>query len=205
MSSIIRAAAILLFGLLVATAAYAKSPFFPRGGQGPYTPPPPTLAISVNPTSVTDPDTTPKGANLSFITVTVSDGSQFHGTVGFGGTAGDGGGVCVLVGASTTLAAPTANTMVDSDGTWSFGPTSNGSGGYPIFLNGVQQSGQFAILLLSYNGFTYQQNLLNSWYQWNGSSWPQIAGDPRPPGSGALALAKKLTAGSYNCGIVATQ
>jgi hypothetical protein len=202
---IIRIACILFLALIAATAAYAKSPFFPRGTQGPFTPPPQTLSISVNPTSVTDPASTPRGSNLSFITVTVSDGSQFHGTVGFGGTAGDGGGVCILVAASTTLAAPTANTLVDSDGTWSFGPSSTGLGGYPLQLNGAQVGGGFGVLFVSYNGFTYAENLQGGWFQWNGTGWPSIAGDPRPPGSGALALAKTLTAGSYNCGIVATQ
>jgi hypothetical protein len=164
-----------------------------------------TLAISLNPATATDPASTPTGANLSFITVTVSDGSQFHGTVAFGGTAGDGGGVCVLVGASTTLAAPTANTLVDSDGTWSFGATLSGAGGYPLQLNGTQVGGGFGVLFVSYNGSTYAENLQGAWFQWNGTGWPSIAGDPRPPGSGALALAKMEPAGSYNCGIVATQ
>jgi hypothetical protein len=94
--------------------------------------------------------------------------------------------------------------MVDSDGTWSFGPTL-GSNGYPILLNGNSAAGGGGTLLLSYNGFTYVENLANLWFQWNGTAFPSIAGDPRPPGSAALALAKTLTPGSYNCGIVATQ
>jgi hypothetical protein len=192
--------------LLLAGAAHAKVFFGQHGSQGPFTPPPPTLAISVNPTAVTDPDTTPPGTNLSFITVTVSDGSTFHGTVAFGGTNGDGGGVCVLVPASTTLAAPTTNTLVDSDGTWSFGTTS-GTGGYPLLLNGTQAAGGVGVLFVSFNGFTYVENSVGTgqWFQWNGSSYASIAGDPRRSGSAALALAKVLTAGTYNCGIVATQ
>jgi hypothetical protein len=76
---------VALFILLLLTGAgQAKMLFHQHGGQGPYTVPPPTLAITVNPTSVTDPSTTPPGANLTAITVLVSDGSQFHGTV-FGG------------------------------------------------------------------------------------------------------------------------
>jgi hypothetical protein len=103
------------------------------------------------------------------------------------------------------LAAPTANTLVDSDGTWSFGSGPPSTFGYAIRLNGVGAGGD-AVLILSYNGFTYVETFPTAgWYQWTGSTFAQIAGDPRPPGSAALALKTMQSAGSYNCGIVATQ
>ncbi len=44
--------------------------------------------------------TVPVGFQLSAITVTVSDGSLFHGTLGFGGTYGNGSGDCALSGST---------------------------------------------------------------------------------------------------------
>jgi acetolactate synthase regulatory subunit len=163
-------------------------------------------SVSLNPPALTIQDSTAVGANLSYITVTNSDGSPFTGTVALGGTYGNGGGACVLVGTSVTLAAPTTNTLVDSDGSWSFGSGPPNQYGYPVLLNGVVQPFQ-AMLLLSYNGHTYNENLpgteFSGWYEWNGSSWLFLStGDPRPPGSGAVALGKMLTAGPYNCTVV---
>ena len=164
-----------------------------------------TYSTSLNPSTVTIPDSTPPGANLSNVTVTASDGSSFMGTVVFGGTNGNGGGSCSLVGTSVSLVAPTTNTLVDSDGTWSFGPNVVSAYGYPLLLNGAPANGGVAALLLSYNGYTYAETAPDQgWYEWSGG-WSYIGTtDPRPPGSGVIALAQTLPAGTYNCDVQAT-
>jgi hypothetical protein len=58
----------------------------------PPPPPPPTLKISFNPPAPTVPESAPLATPVATIIITVSDGSLFSGTLGFGPPYGNGGG-----------------------------------------------------------------------------------------------------------------
>jgi hypothetical protein len=74
---------------------------------------------------------------------------------------------------------PPATQIVDSNG----GVWTVDTGGV-CYRNGVQASGcSYVKVLLYYNNVMYVENTYGAWYQWNGSSWTVIAGDPQPPGS----------------------
>jgi Concanavalin A-like lectin/glucanases superfamily len=62
--------------------------------------PPKVSVITINPSSVTIPDSTPKGAVVGTYAITMSDGSPFSGTVAFGSPYFDNSGVFSLVAAS---------------------------------------------------------------------------------------------------------
>jgi hypothetical protein len=69
---------------------------------------PSVVLVTPNPTI---PDSSAIGTILSQITVSMSDSSAFSGTLAFGGTSGDGGGFCSILGSGVTLAKiPTAGT-----------------------------------------------------------------------------------------------
>ncbi len=148
--------------------------------------------------------TAPVGTVLSTINTTISDGSLFTGTLAFGSPNNNGGGACALAPPGTTITAPTTNTLTDSDGTWSFGPTVVDAYGYQVFLNGVAHG--TAILVLSYSGHTYDNTLQGYWFEWIAGNWSYIGTtDPRPVGATNVVLGKTLTAGTDNCTVVATQ
>jgi hypothetical protein len=91
-------------------ALQALSPTHPcgHGNQPPCPPPPPppvTLSISFDPAMPTIPDNTPIGTVLTHITVTMSDGSIFTGSLGFGTPYGSDSGVCALQGMEVLLGA----------------------------------------------------------------------------------------------------
>jgi hypothetical protein len=50
------------------------------------------------------------------------------------------------------------------------------------YVNGTRAGGNYnSILLLFYNSVIYSENTTAQWYSWNGSTWHQVAGDPRGP------------------------
>ena len=61
-------------------------------------PPPPAPVITVTPSNPTIPDTTPLGAVVASFAVTMSDGSPFTGSVGFGAPYYDAGGIFAISG-----------------------------------------------------------------------------------------------------------
>jgi hypothetical protein len=63
------------------------------------------LAISFNPSNPTIPANTPVGTVLATIVVTVSDGSTFTGSLGFGSPYQSDGGFCAIVGQTVVLGA----------------------------------------------------------------------------------------------------
>jgi hypothetical protein len=63
---------------------------------------PPTVIITVTPSTPQIPDTTSAGAVVATYTVTMSDGSPFVGTVGFGAPNFDAGGIFALRGSPTS-------------------------------------------------------------------------------------------------------
>jgi parallel beta-helix repeat protein len=72
---------------------------------------------------------------------------------------------------------PPATQIVDSNGAiW----TADATGARLCYRNGVQPSGCANVtVLVYYNNVIYVGNTYGTWYQWNGSSWTVIAGDPR--------------------------
>ena len=74
----------------------------------PVTPPPPpppsptAAVITVTPNTPQLPDTTARGAVVATYTVTMSDGSPFVGTIGFGPPNFDAGGIFALAGSPTS-------------------------------------------------------------------------------------------------------
>jgi hypothetical protein len=72
---------------------------------------------------------------------------------------------------------PPATQIVDSNGAiW----TADATGARLCYRNGVQPSGCANVnVLLYYNNVIYVGNTYGTWYQWNGSSWTVIPGDPR--------------------------
>jgi hypothetical protein len=72
----------------------ARAPFTVQSAA----PSPPAPAITVTPSNPTIPDTTPLGAVVATFAVTMSDGSPFTGTVGFGAPNYDAGGVFAIAG-----------------------------------------------------------------------------------------------------------
>ena len=52
--------------------------------------------------------------------------------------------------------------------------------GDECFINGIQAGGcAFVSTLLYYNGQIYVENYYSQWYQWGGSKFVSVAGDPR--------------------------
>jgi hypothetical protein len=86
---------------------------------GPVTPPPPpppppsptAAVITVTPNTPQLPDTTARGAVVATYTVTMSDGSPFVGTIGFGPPNFDAGGIFALAGSPTS-----GNVIVNPNG-----------------------------------------------------------------------------------------
>ncbi len=76
--------------------------------------------------------------------------------------------------------------IVNSAGTWTFGGVT-GPSGNQIFLNGSFSTG-YGNLLLSYNNQTYTLTNNAGWWQWNGSVWVQISGDPRSGTNGGTTI-----------------
>lgn len=66
-------------------------------------PPPITLLVSFNPPAPMIPDNTPVGSLVAQIVVTVSDGSIFGGSLGFGAPFDNGGGLCAIQGSQIVL------------------------------------------------------------------------------------------------------
>jgi hypothetical protein len=64
--------------------------------------PPPAAVITVTPNTPQVPDTTSVGAVVAAYTVTMSDGSPFVGTIGFGSPNFDAGGIFALAGSPTS-------------------------------------------------------------------------------------------------------
>jgi hypothetical protein len=64
-------------------------------------PPPPAAVITVTPNAPQVPDTTSVGAIVASYTVTMSDGSPFVGTIGFGPPNFDASGIFALTGSAT--------------------------------------------------------------------------------------------------------
>jgi len=77
---------------------------FTVASPAPAPPPPPSPAavITVTPNSPQMPDTTPVGAVVATYTVTMSDGSPFVGTIGFGPPNFDASGIFSLTGSPTS-------------------------------------------------------------------------------------------------------
>jgi hypothetical protein len=69
------------------------------------------------------------------------------------------------------------NTLIDAAGnTWTL-PTNE-----IAYVNGTRAGGNYnSILLLYHNAVIYSENTTAQWYSWNGSTWQQVAGDPRGP------------------------
>jgi hypothetical protein len=107
---------VAIIAALLATGAGPLSP--PKCGHGhfpPCPPPPPppiTLTLSFVPPDPSIPDNTPVGSLIAQIIVTVSDGSQFSGSLGFGLNGSDGG-FCAISGSTVILgvAAPMGASM----------------------------------------------------------------------------------------------
>jgi hypothetical protein len=81
---------------------------------GPVTqspPPPPAVVITVSPNTPQVPDTTSLGAVVATYTVTMTDGSPFGGTIGFGPPNFDEGGMFALAGSPTS-----GNVIVNPNG-----------------------------------------------------------------------------------------
>jgi hypothetical protein len=67
----------------------------------PLPPPPvPTPRITFNPSIPSMPDTSPVGAQITQIIVTMSDGSPFSGSLGYGSPYFNDGGICAIQGGS---------------------------------------------------------------------------------------------------------
>jgi hypothetical protein len=89
---------------------------------------------------------------------------------------------CLTASGSTV---PPATCLKDPSGnTWSLGglnPT-NANGGDSILVNGTALPGTTAgLLLLLYNGniYTQSQSSAGPWYEWTGTAFTNVAGDPR--------------------------
>jgi hypothetical protein len=74
-------------------------------------PPPPAPVITVTPNTPQVPDTTSVGAVVATYTVTMSDGSPFVGTIGFGPPNFDAGGIFSLTGSP-----PRGNVIINPSG-----------------------------------------------------------------------------------------
>lgn len=74
-------------------------------------PSPPTVMIAVTPNTPQVPDTTALGAVVATYTVTMSDGSPFVGTIGFGSPNFDAGGIFAITGSPTS-----GNVIVNPNG-----------------------------------------------------------------------------------------
>jgi hypothetical protein len=74
----------------------------PPPAPPPPPPPPPAVLITVTPSTPQVPDTTPVGAAVATYTVTMSDGSPFLGTIGFGPPNFDAGGIFALTGSPSS-------------------------------------------------------------------------------------------------------
>jgi hypothetical protein len=72
--------------------------------HNPCPPPAPTLSIAFDPANPTIPDNTAVGAIIARIIVTVSDGSQFSGSLGFAPDGSDAG-ICAISGSTVILGA----------------------------------------------------------------------------------------------------
>jgi len=73
------------------------------GNPNPPPPPTPTPLISFNPPNPAIPAMTPKGAVVAGIVVTMSDGSPFAGTLGFGPPNYDDGGAFAISGSNLII------------------------------------------------------------------------------------------------------
>jgi hypothetical protein len=90
-----------------------------------------------------------------------------------------------------TITPTSGGSLVDASGnTWTLGPvvpvSSNPdcsplSCGNVIVKNGTALTGTAATLVLWWNGSIYQQNAANNWWQYNGTAFVKVGGDPRPP------------------------
>jgi hypothetical protein len=83
----------------------------------------------------------------------------------------------------STTGGPSASGTTITPGTGSITDAANvvwtiTSGGV-IQKNGTNVQSSGVILGLYYNGSFYQENNSQNWYQWNGSTWTQVSGDPR--------------------------
>jgi hypothetical protein len=86
---------------------------------------------------------------------------------------------CIAASSSGTTIPPATQIVDSNGGVWT---VSSGL----CFLNGAQANGCSNVqTLLFYYGVIYVGNTFGAWYQWNGSSWTQIAGDPRGGGTSA--------------------
>jgi hypothetical protein len=108
-------AATLLLFVHSAAAQQALSPLHPcgHGHQPPCPPPPPPppppspvpIAVNFNPAVPILPDDTAVGTLIGTISVTMSDGSQFNGRLGFAIPYNSDGGICAISGSTVILGA----------------------------------------------------------------------------------------------------
>ncbi len=175
----------------------------------------PTPVITLTPATISLGDESPAGTLLTNIGVTMSDGSSFAGGVLdlTHGPYNNGAGLCVITGSAITLGAQisgppstitntSGGSLSNQYGTWTFSTVTNQFGN-GVLLNGAPApagAGQaFSTLLLSFNNQTYAFTT-GTWFQWNGSAWPTIQGDPRPAVDGV----KNCTLAATKSGQVAT-
>ena len=109
----------------------------------------------------------------------------------------------------STLTRRGGGTLTTSAGTWSFGANSGGNW-YAVLLNGTEE-GQGALQLVYNGGNLYVEGGdFSSWYEWNGSGFTQISGDPRgggcsgggegPYGGTAASIPGTVQAENYDTG-----
>ena len=84
------------------TIGATSAPITVATGAAPPPPPAPAAVITVTPNTPRVPDTTSVGAVVATYTVTMSDGSPFVGTLGFGAPNFDAGGIFALTGSPTS-------------------------------------------------------------------------------------------------------
>ncbi len=76
-----------------------------HGHEPPCQPPPPVPVINFTPIAPSMPDSTSVGTQFAQIIVTMSDGSAFSGTLGFGSPYSSDSGICAIQGTSLILGA----------------------------------------------------------------------------------------------------
>jgi hypothetical protein len=100
----------------------------------------------------------------------------------------------------STITPTSGGSLTTSAGQWTFG-TAKSNGSSLILINGSQPSGDngaSAVLLLVYNGGNmYQKTAQGAWWEWNGSGWTQIAGDPRGTTTGDLGVPAPAQAAGF--------
>ncbi len=188
MSKLVAAIAATAALIVVSASAFSFMPLRHHGGGGGGGSAHPVITYGTPSPSI--PDTTPTGTALSTVTLTMSDASPFTGSVGFGGTYSNGGGMCALTGSGTSYSlnlgpggpqifAFGSGTLTTSEGTWSFS-------GSEILLNGGSVGGgSFADSMQITQGSLYALNS-GTWFLRTGGNfvvYGSTAPLPLPPGT----------------------